>query len=90
MNDITERLKAMFSTKTSNGRMVRTFVQAGVGFAVLLSAVAALPELQRAMRDIGWGGQTIAAAAAAASISRVMSELEALYEKLRKWADGED
>ena len=89
MENIINNLKAALSTETANGRMIRTFVQAFVGVGILASAVVALPEFQSLMRTIGLAGQMTAAAAFVASMSRLMSAAESLYEKARKWADGE-
>ena len=85
-----DKLKSIFSTKTAKGRMIRTFVQAAVGFTALMSAMVVLPEFQKAMQTVGLAGQTVAVASFVAAMSGAMSALEKFYEKLRKWADGED
>ena len=90
MENIINNLKTAFSTKTANGRAVRTFVQAFLGFGILASALVAMPEFQTFMQSVGLAGQMTAVATFVAGMSRLMSAVEALYKKVREWADGDN
>ena len=83
-----EKVKALFSAKTAQGRMVRSFLQTIGAGIVLMSAVVTMPEFKGFLDSMGFGGWLGAIAGAVAAASGVWSVVEKYYRSLSKWAES--